>query len=89
MSRNWIDAQVNTKVNSPSNDLTVEEWDTMLLSVLTRKQGIKLKSQRKINQRTGRRERSLEENLSMLKKTEIDMCQLVQVVDNWHAKTTR
>ena len=37
LSINWIEAQVNTKVNSPSNALTVEEWDTMLLSVLTRK----------------------------------------------------
>jgi len=37
LSRNWIEAQVDTKVNIPSNALTVEELDIMLLNVLTRK----------------------------------------------------
>ena len=69
MSRNWIEVQVNTKLNFLSNALTVEELDTMLLSVLIRKQGIRLKIQRKINQRTGRRERISAENPFMLNKT--------------------
>ena len=42
LSRNWIEAKVNIKVNFHSNALTVEELDTMLLSVLMRKQGIRL-----------------------------------------------
>ena len=36
-SRNWIEAQVNTKVNFLSSSLTMEELEIMLLSVLTRK----------------------------------------------------
>ena len=69
LSRNGIEAQVNTKVNFLSNSLTMEELDTMLLSVLIRKQGIRLMNQRKLHQRTGRKEINSIENLIMFNKT--------------------
>ena len=70
-SKNWIEAQVNLKVNFHLNALTMDELDTMLLSVLIRKLGIRLKNQRKLYQRTGRKERNSIENLSMLNKTAV------------------
>ena len=73
LSRNWIEVQENTKVNFLSNALTVEELDTMLLSVLIRKQGIGLKNQRKLHQRTSKKERNSIENPSMLNKTTVHL----------------
>ena len=73
LSRNWIEAQVNIKVNFHSNALTVEYLDTMLLSFLIRKQGIRIMNQRKIHQRTGRKEINLVENPSMLNKTTVHL----------------
>ena len=51
----------------------MEELDTMLLSVLIRKLGIRLKNQRKLYQRIGRKERNSIENLSMLNKTAVHL----------------
>ena len=68
MLGNWIEAQVNIKVNFHLNALTLEDLDTMLLSVLIRKLGIRLKNQRKPYQKTGRKGRDSIENPSMLSK---------------------
>ena len=65
LSGNWVEAQVNIKVNFHLNALTMEELDTMLLSVLVRKQRIKVKNQRKPYQRKGR---DSIESISMLNK---------------------
>ena len=51
----------------------MEELDTMLLSVLIRKQGIRLKNQRKLHQITGKKERNSIENISMLNKTTVHL----------------
>ena len=72
-SRNWTEPQVNIKVKFHSNALTMEELDTMLLSVLIRKQGIRLMNQRKLHQRTGRKERNSIENLTMFNKTAVHL----------------
>ena len=70
MSRNQIEAQVNIKVNFCLNALTVEELDTMLLSVLIRKQRITVKNQRKPYIRKGR---DSIESLSIFSKTAVHL----------------
>ena len=69
LSENWIEAQASIKVNFHLNALTVEELDTTHLSVLIRRQRIRLKRQRKPYQRTGRKGIDTGENHFMLSKT--------------------
>ena len=73
LSGNWIEAQVNIKEKFHLNSLTVEDLDTMLLSVLIRKQRIRLKNQRKPYQRIDIKGRDSIEILSMLNKIAVHL----------------
>ena len=73
LSENWIAAQASIKVNFHLNSLTMEELDAMLLSVLIRKQRIRLKNQRKPYQRMGRKGRDSIENHFMLSKIAVHL----------------
>ena len=68
LSKDWIEAQVSIKVSFHLNDFTMEELGTMHQSVLTRKQIIGLKRQRKPKQITSRKGRDSIENHFMLRK---------------------
>ena len=73
MSEDWIEAQVSTKVIFHLNALTVEELGTMHRRVLTRKQRIKLKRQRKPKQITSRKGRDSKEDHFMLSKIAVHL----------------
>ena len=68
MSEDWIEAQAIIKVKFHLNALTMEDLDTAHLSVLIRRQRIRLKRQRKPYQRTGRKGIDTKENNFMLSK---------------------
>ena len=73
MSEDWKEAQESIKVKFHLNALTVEDLDTTHLSVLIRRQRIRLKNQRKPYQRTGRKGRDSIENHFMLSKIAKEM----------------
>ena len=68
MLGSWIKAQVSIKVNFHLNVSIVEELDTMLLSVLIRKQRIRLRNQRRLYLTTSRKGRDSIEKFSMISK---------------------